>query len=707
MKITVKKFNNLDKSVEVVFPCELRGTNGAGKTSILRALYYVLNCKDPKPLENNTISEFTARIYNEFETNPADIGAEVVLEHNGLIFKRISTPTNEQIKKLTVGEQTELSVINTYSVNYNGETTFGLKNYTDKLIEVFGADIQLQLDGANFFKLPIKEQRTFLSKFVDFQEFNETKLNVSKQNITNLRNEINELKAVLKNADDFLKNIDLLPDNSVKINELNTELNKINAETPKLTDAEIESNNLIYKQIAKLEGTEITFELPEKSEKHAKAIYEFYVKQSEFEKNNQLIFDLEMKRVNKSTELNKVTSILSIDYSFLDLQNEYNEKLEDFNKVDVFESFEDFAKDAEQHNFLEYPKILENIETINNFDPENENCNRCYTCVVKNCPDKITGINTKIALIKTENRTILLDAYNKSLQIYNENKQSLKTAENALNIAKAGVPDFEKLNKQQANLKNEIKVIEQQIKNLEQSIKTSENQTIELEKLIDAENEIYQKSVENAESQYLIKKKEFETKKQAEINELRAKIAVPQQVKVDVEYVNFLKKQIENLEGLQNEFHEQKGKIDFNENLVKENAKKIKELTTSLMDFQGAVINETNAQIEHYQALQNKVNAILPNGFSVVLFRKNKFNNEIKPTFELFFNESKNCSAGEELLRNALFCEFLRGKSSLPIFIDEFSKIVDSEIIARIKAINNVCLLVPDAKYDYVKIIKI
>ena len=50
MKLTINSFNQM-QGVEVEFPCEIKGKNGAGKSTVIRALNYALYEKDPYPQE--------------------------------------------------------------------------------------------------------------------------------------------------------------------------------------------------------------------------------------------------------------------------------------------------------------------------------------------------------------------------------------------------------------------------------------------------------------------------------------------------------------------------------------------------------------------------------------------------------------------------------------------------------------------------------
>ena len=253
MRIKVEKFLNTSTPIEVTFPSELRGANGAGKTRVLRALCYVLNQKDPKPTDEGKIADFNGRIYPENTVTSSEIVARVELEHNGVKFIRESKPTSEQLKKYDMGEPVSLSLINKYFIENDGKLSVATVAEYDRMIsEVFGAEIALQLDGANFFRLPIAEQRDFLSKLVDFQMFNTAKKDTVKSKISETKTEIKGLQGVVLEASQNTEELPDNADNSVKISDLTAKIVNIANAIPTLTAEEKKHNLDVENQIKEL-----------------------------------------------------------------------------------------------------------------------------------------------------------------------------------------------------------------------------------------------------------------------------------------------------------------------------------------------------------------------------------------------------------------------------------------------------------------------
>ena len=77
--------------MEVTFPAIIKGRNGAGKSTIKRALAYVLNQPNPE-----TGKGFADEVYPLKPTTAAELFADVTLEGGGFTLCRHSEPTANQ-----------------------------------------------------------------------------------------------------------------------------------------------------------------------------------------------------------------------------------------------------------------------------------------------------------------------------------------------------------------------------------------------------------------------------------------------------------------------------------------------------------------------------------------------------------------------------------------------------------------------------------
>ena len=681
MRIKVEKFLNTSTPIEVTFPSELRGANGAGKTRVLRALCYVLNQKDPKPTDEGKIADFNGRIYPENTVTSSEIVVRVELEHNGVKFIRESKPTSEQLKKYDMGEPVSLSLINKYFIENDGKlNVVTVAEYDRMLSEVFGAEIALQLDGANFFRLPIVEQRNFLSKLVDFQMFNTVKKDTVKSKISETKTEIKSLQGVVLEASQNAEELPDNADNSVKISDLTAKIVNIANAIPTLTAEEKEHNLDLENQIKELKMKSFR-EKPTLTQIDVAAL------RAELSDLKNQLQDVEAKFA-----INEKKLAIKVDLT-LEKQAVEDAKI-DFENTDFYECFEDFANAMQNEGFLRFPEILENIQKMKT-EPTADSCFLCEKCTA-HCDSIKSNFQALKIQLKADNRNILMRAYNSSINDYHNYRAVYLAKTNDLMLLEKSVPDYEFLNAENSKLATKKISLEQKIADLEAKIeeKNGKNKR-ELEKF-EAELKMW-----NADLQSF----------NADITNKIAKLSaskIEPKINDNSEILEQAKKELADLQIKQKEFSENKGKIDYNKKLIADKQLKIKELNLSLMDLEKTLTSEVSAEIEHYSELQKKVNDILPTDFSVVLFKLRKGSDDVMPTFELLFQGTKYASGAEEVLRNALFCDFLRGKKSeLPIFIDEFSKVVNADIIKKIKGIKNICILTPDEACKYVKVLNI
>ena len=187
MKLTIKQFQEL-KAVEVEFPAVIRGRNGAGKSTIKRALAYVLNQQNP-----DTGKVFGNEVYPLNPTTAADIYAEVELEGVGFTLTRRSEPTAQQREKWQKGDQ--LSVVNVCKLNGVPVKVTEYQQNVDALTK--GLDIDILLKDP-------KKMRAFLVRLSGLGAYDETPLKEARVKLEKQREDIKVKSAIIRDNETSL-----------------------------------------------------------------------------------------------------------------------------------------------------------------------------------------------------------------------------------------------------------------------------------------------------------------------------------------------------------------------------------------------------------------------------------------------------------------------------------------------------------------------
>lgn len=181
MKLKINQFQEL-KAVEVEFPAVIRGRNGAGKSTIKRALAYVLNQQNPE-----TGKVFGNEVYPLNPTTAAEIYAEVELEGVGFTLTRRSEPTAQQREKWQRGDQ--LSVVNVCKLNGVPVKVTEYQQNVDALTK--GLDIDSLLKDP-------KKMRAFLVRLSGMGAYDETPLKEARVKLEKQRKDIEIKSAIIR-----------------------------------------------------------------------------------------------------------------------------------------------------------------------------------------------------------------------------------------------------------------------------------------------------------------------------------------------------------------------------------------------------------------------------------------------------------------------------------------------------------------------------
>jgi hypothetical protein len=184
MNLKINQFQEL-RGVEVTFPAIIKGRNGAGKSTIKRALAYVLNQNNPE-----TGKTFGNEVYPLNPTTAADIYAEVVLEGVGFTLTRRSEPTAQQREKWQKGDQ--LSVVNVCKLNGIPVKVAEYQQNVDALTK--GLDIDSLLKDP-------KKMRAFLVRLSGLGEYDERPLKEERAKLEKQRKDIETAEAIVRDYD--------------------------------------------------------------------------------------------------------------------------------------------------------------------------------------------------------------------------------------------------------------------------------------------------------------------------------------------------------------------------------------------------------------------------------------------------------------------------------------------------------------------------
>lgn len=190
MRLKINQFQEL-KAVEVEFPAIIRGRNGDGKSTIRRALSYVLNQQNPE-----TGKTFGNEVYPMNPATAADIYAEVSLEGFGFTLTRRSEPTAKQREKWQKGDQ--LSVVDVCKRNGVAVKVAEYQQHVDSLTK--GLDIDSLLKDN-------KKMRAFLVRLSGLAAYDETPLKEARVKLEKQRKDIEVKSAIIRDNETNLASI--------------------------------------------------------------------------------------------------------------------------------------------------------------------------------------------------------------------------------------------------------------------------------------------------------------------------------------------------------------------------------------------------------------------------------------------------------------------------------------------------------------------
>jgi hypothetical protein len=654
MELRIKKFKELVEK-EINLPqAIISGANGAGKTTILDAFYFVVDGKKA----DGTV--FGGEIYSQFAKSKSDLIAEVQLKINDVTFCRRCVGS-EKRKAGTAIVELVRNINTTLIIEKDGKRSIVSQKEWNDEISVHFPENWRYFTNPNFLQAQKQaDVKDFVFRLLNLSEFDTKNKDVAKSKIAEKKAEIAKLDLLISEYSKTPKPVeveDLTESYNKKIEAARKKIN-----TPTLSEADVLHNAKIEKQIA-----EIQAQRP---------------KYKDFEEEISLPILLEKSFL----PLNDVSELES------EIENLKNRK---YDGVSVLAALEV----AEKRNAkkAEIEDKIKNYESIK----AGLKCTKCSVC---------TDLFCEVRSVEIESLEELQKA-NEDLEYINIEELKLKFEAEKVEF------EAEKSNKI-AELEAELKKMQaenEKIKVQNAEIKAENNKAIILhnEKVakINAKNEQIRANNERIKSENAEIKATFEAEKSAKLAELRALIKYPQKIdnsEIEAE-ISKLEAEKEENRQLFLRFTELQAVYDNAQKEITRLTSEKNSLLATLVDFEQAYIIEKNKEQDFYAKMENQINSELSKfGIKFQLYRKLISSDDYKADFSIILNDRIFNSNGEAFIQKINLCNFFQQKKGvvLPIWCDEIVILDDfnrEKLICIFENYKNIVLL--EKNSDDLKII--
>lgn len=616
------------------FPAVIRGRNGAGKSTIKRALAYVLNQNNPE-----TGKTFGNEVYRTDPDTAADIYAEVTLEGDGFTLTRRSEPTAQQREKWQRGDQ--LSVVNVCKLNGVPVKVTEYQQNVDSLTK--GLDIDSLLKDP-------KKMRAFLVRLSGMGAYDETPLKEARVKLEKQKKDIEIKSAVIRDNES----------NSAALREKRA----------------AEANPRA--QIAVLEGEVATLRAKADELTAKMADLQPRLTEDELKANeaiNAQIIELERAQP-KVAQMPQLVLLPHVTANVEELKNELAEL-----KI-ISAPVRDVVLSAEVKEWRCWE--AECRAKVKDWDGETPKCKKCHFCTLceGDCPlcelevpeKERYGEEAKIAAQKVADLESLID-----------NKYDMEMAE------------YKAKNERLAELENELEAIRTDEASKNAAIDDDNaRRRAEYDEALAHYQDTHAAQVAAWEAEKAAKLAELRAQLIIPVvvdvtdlqNQHRSLTSLIAMKEGDLAHLRRKERELADIEA---------SIATLTANGDRHRAE-LAAMQEALVALTAEVERLKAERLHYYHTLEERINEILPDDINVALFRQNISNDDYTECCDLCFRGSTAMSGAESLVFRATLSQTLQRASGveLPIIIDEAANVVNADLMAELTA-TGCTLLIPDA----------
>lgn len=627
MRLKIKNFKEL-AGKEISLPQAIvSGANGAGKTTILEAFYFVV---DGKKADGSVVG---GEIYSQYAKTKNELIAEVELQidENTKFCRRCEG--SEKRAKGSVDSYLVRNINTTLFIEKGGKRDIVTQNEWNDQIKVYFPENWRYLTNPNFLQAQKQaDVKDFVFRLLNLSEFDTKNKDIAKSKVGETKKEIANLDVLIQEYEKVqepAKVEDLTESFNAKIADLRKKIN-----IPTLSEADVLHNAKIEKQIAEIQSQQPKY------------------KDFEEEVEIPVLIEKSYLPLNDVSELGK------------EIENLKNREYDNASVLATLEV-------AEKRN----AKKAEIEEKIKNYDSIKAGlkCTKCPVCSDLFC----------------EFRSVEIESL-EDLQELNNNLTYVDIEELKLKLEAEKVKFETKKNNKIAELEAELKKLQaenEKIKSQNAEIKAENNKAIILHnekvaKIIE-KNEQIRANNEKIKSENAEIKATFEAEKSAKLAELRALIKYPAKVdnsEIEAE-ISRLEAEKEENRQLFLRFTELQAVYDNAQKEITRLTSEKNSLLATLVDFEQAYIIEKNKEQDFYAKIENQINSELSKfGVKFQLYRKLISTDDFKADFRIILNDRDFNSNGEAFIQKINLCLFFQSRKNivLPIFCDEITVLDDS-----------------------------
>jgi chromosome segregation ATPase len=630
MEMTIHKFAELSNRT-LTTPAQVFGTNGVGKTTIYNAYLWCLTGKGKDG------SDMNEAVYS-VNDKPTERIADVEVKIGGRIFHKVCRPKYQRPRG-AAEMQLQTLCSNTYELD-GVEVT--MKQYNDAVSKLCaGKPFQMFSDIDYFQRLDKQRQIAVIMELCGVKK---SDFVGDLRDIAIIRKELDETRKAIKEEEKFnderkaeLNSVVLTTDYTEQIKAKQTEIETLQAQRPTLTPSQIAENNELSKQIAELQN------------------YPYKTISSEKQRN------LTAKRNAFDDELNNRNNVVRRK---IEQERELEETKKDLQKWENHCEMPSNSPEVEQikAKIVKFEQKKQADETLlSNYEEANKeaSCGLCPHCDNIFCEYRKTDLPTQADLTRN------ITQYQNDIAGFWAQIHEIEDS-----WTKQRGKEYAEITKRISDLESTMPNVAE----AEERLNKAKEAVILAEKEADEETASNEAIARENEQ----KKAENESK----IAELKAKMHVAQVATTD-NRLFVLKTELSDLQRKQKEYDEKKSvRKHISDNIAKGDAS-IDKLTAQSVELEREQIAYEKADAEFREAVQSKVNAMLPEGMTLNLFRPLVSGDGYETTFELTYANKKYKNTALQIWGNFEFTKILQKAFGvdLTIFVDDIANITEDKFL--------------------------